>query len=324
MWAKATVLGAGFGLAAGVALYLGWDRVTPEWIALIRVWLDLPLSFIEIVFPAWSVKLRTSIAAFASVAVALMGFLMIGGRRKTVDRLWPEPPDFLDFALFRQDVYSDDPRLAERTLIGRMEELRALMQFAGPASGEVPRWSTLTAPHGIGKTRLALEWLDRLQKQGWDAGFLDTGAVLPDIEGTHFRRNTAIVIDEALRDERLWPKLNALLAPPRRVRILVINQVVIRPPDTLDKATAERIKSAQVGGLRIERLDRAALAAIAPDAATETLDRADGRPLYVLLGPDPAATVARRVAERFEIVALARRLLGTFGLTLGLIPSCHW
>jgi hypothetical protein len=319
-WAKAAVVGTGFGLAAGVALYLGWDRVTPEWINVIEEWLSWPLPFLEIVFPGSSVKVRTAILAFASVAAPI-----IMGHRPLVDRLWPEPPEILDFALFRQDVYPDDPRFAGRAFIGRTDEMRVLMMFAGATGGEAAKWCTLTAPHGIGKTRLAVEWLDRLQKRKWDAGFLDTGASMSDIEKAHFRRNTAIVIDEALRDELLWPKLNALLAARRRVRILVIDQVPIRPPETLAKAMRDRIETAQLGGLRIERLDRDALAAIAPEAETRILDRADGRPLYVLLGPDPAATVARRVAERFEIANDdEEKALLAFAALAGPVENAVW
>lgn len=206
MWAKAAVLATLIGAAVGVALYLAMDQISREWIAVIDQWLDWPLALIKVALPAASVEVTTSTLAFVSVAAALTGFLMVGGRRPLVDRLWPEPPGILNLTLFRQNADPDDPRFAGRTFVGRTEEMRALRRFAGDAGGAVPRWCALTAPHGIGKTRLALEWLDRLQKRGWDAGLLGSGKTLQDIERTHFRRKAAIVIDEALKDKDLWQK----------------------------------------------------------------------------------------------------------------------
>ncbi len=90
-------------------------------------------------------------------------------------------------------------------------------------------WRTVQGVSGIGKTRLALEWLALAQSKKWDVGIVD-----PDdaelLLGWRSRRSTALVIDEA---RTVWSAdLDKALCRLKdgangkyKVRVLVLSQI---------------------------------------------------------------------------------------------------
>ncbi|NBC31115.1 MAG: hypothetical protein GVY13_00385, partial [Alphaproteobacteria bacterium] len=336
VWAKAGAAGITLGIVAGAGVVAFANQMEPAHIESLRIWLAWPLPLIENLFGANpednGLGSPLVLAAFGAATFAIQVTLLLAGgdvigRRPIIDYVWPEPPDILDLKLFRKDVDPDDPQFEGRHFHGRQDELSTLRRFAGLASGDGPIWTTLEGPHGVGKTRLALEWLNQLRTNGWDVGWLDPAADLRSVRNTHFRRKTAVLIDEAARQIAmgLWPKIDLLLQRRCYLRILLIDQTPLTRPGDLDKAVRDRIDAAKSEGVRLEELNKAALREIAPDATDEAVDRADGRPLYVLLGPDPAATIARRVERWWDKAQtdLERRLVA-FAALAGPVPNTEW
>lgn len=100
----------------------------------------------------------------ASLVVPLLRLKLRG--RPIVEHLWPEPPDILDARLVRPGVDATEPYAPDRPFLGREAEIKALMVFAGPATGDGPAVMALTGVEGMGKTRVALAWLARLKALG--------------------------------------------------------------------------------------------------------------------------------------------------------------
>ncbi|PCJ09082.1 MAG: hypothetical protein COB16_05950 [Rhodobacteraceae bacterium] len=100
----------------------------------------------------------TSLSVFA-VSVAPI--------RAIVSQIWAEPPTILDQEITRVNSYPDDPLAETAALVGRDEEMRNLMIFAGQKAGSGATWMALTGAHAVGKSRLANAWLRRLRELGW-------------------------------------------------------------------------------------------------------------------------------------------------------------
>lgn len=275
--------------------YLGWP------VDLVRMIADLAgggALFADI--HAWllgpALPLTAGVVALVKISLALC----IRARgRSLIDYLWPSPPDILDSQLRRKGL---SPLLAEAAgtpFLGREAEMQALQAFADDDPGAAPAFMVLSGNEGMGKTRLGLQWLGHLAGQGWDVGRLEPQATVLDIKRAHFRRRTAIVIDEPAN---LWPVLAALVARQRRrLRILVIDQFVPPRPDSLAHDEAQRLDAAYRGRLRLAPLPLSALASLAPALPPAVLDQTDGRPLYALLGEDPTGEIARRGQKRVDL-----------------------
>jgi hypothetical protein len=130
--------------------------------------------FIDRVVPA-----ATQEMAAAPLIGAALGFFMapFPPVRPLVNLVAPEPPPFLarDIgALIASDkVFVPPPRTG---FLGREADMAALDALL--AEPKVPfRWMVMTGASGIGKTRLALEWLRR--RKGWHAGMLMAAADIP-------------------------------------------------------------------------------------------------------------------------------------------------
>jgi hypothetical protein len=148
-----------------------------------------------------------------------------------IDRIFPDPPTFV-FADLNAEREATMMRLDRSTipLIGRKEELAGLTRlFDKDAAASTFRWQMLSGPSGIGKTRLAIEWLQNAKATGWDYGIID-----PDdselLRGWRARRPTALVIDEARSAwsgelEKAISRLQSGSGKGRPVRVLVIAQI---------------------------------------------------------------------------------------------------
>ncbi len=145
--------------------------------------------------------------------------------RPLVDYVFPAAPDILDPRLERLDTDPIDARAQGMPFVAREEDMRNLLVFAGKRTDEGPAFMVLHGREGVGKTRLGIEWLKRLEENGWDTGILEPQKTVQDIERAIFRRKTAILVDDPGKVTDFWPLLDALLKKGKRIRILLADQV---------------------------------------------------------------------------------------------------
>ncbi len=256
--------------------------------------------------------------------------------RPLVDHLWPSSCHVLNHRLEKVDANADDPYSPSKPLFEREDEFRWLMAFAGPKTSAGAAWTTLEGPEGVGKTHLALTWLRRLRELGWDAGVLEKTVTAFQIEHAAIRRDTAILIDDVLRQDQqeLWHRIDAFLRKrrcfnmhidyfarkPVRLRILLVDQVIFySPEDTdLDRQTIERVENAYREGQHLRRIPDAALRALKPNLSLDQIKEADGRPLYVLTKPSEFGRRAQIRLDRAE--SIGKRVLALAAL-VGPIPQ---
>ena len=292
--AAGAVLGLGLKAAFGtqpVGSFLDRFQLVGELMPQARLWLDAhPAVTGWIAGPVVLGLLFLAIAALPAVRAAL-------------DRLLPDPPPFvrsaLDEARWRDRVISlEGPPLP---FVGRgdsMAEIDALLRADGGPFG----WRVLTGPSGIGKTRLAIEWLERARAKGWDAGLVDRDDFAL-VKIWKARRPTALVVDEARRDwdDRLGELLTALARAGTRlrpVRALVVDQVqpFVEVRSGEDRAM---VKAAEAGpplrlrGLEdVEIIDLCAASAAARVDEGRVVRESGGRPraaLILINAPDAAS-----------------------------------
>ena len=266
---------------------------------------------------AVDVLLGPALPLFTALVVLALTWPLLAMRlvcgRPLVDWLWPAFPAGLDGRLARQagdEADPIDPLNPETPFLGRDEEMNQLRLFAGPKAGTAAILQ-LCGREGIGKTRLAIEWLRFLREHGWDAGLLPPETSPGDLRALHLRRDTAIVIDEAgLRGDDLWPLVDAILRKVKRhrLRILLVDQVPLDLPQDMPRERRTRIgkawqAGAQVCGeerLRLPRLSEETIERLAPDLSPAARRHADGRPLYALLGEHPEEECRRRAERRLK------------------------
>ena len=245
--------------------------------------------------PALPVTVGLTIAV-----VVAFGLLKEFFERATIDRIWPSYPDILDPKLERDNIARYRPLAAGTPFFERDQELEKLVRFAEDFSGPRVTFQFLTGREGVGKTRLALEWLKEMKARGWDAGILDQKAETAEIRSALLRNKTAVLIDEPGRIENFWGILDALLRKRKRVRIVLANQMALRRPNSLDDDARQRIANAQRGTLQLRGMTNDALQKLAPEMSDEQIEEAQGCPLMVLIKPHDFAEVERRVALREE------------------------
>ncbi len=257
----------------------------------------------------------TALAWFLGQALlALLFVLELGGfygffansafGRLLIDFSWPGFPDILDDALHAPPPgYSGPPRLGGEFL-ERGDELSALLRFAGDEPKNGAAWMQINGAEGIGKSRLALEALCKLRERGWDVGLLKTGVTKLDIERSRLRGKTAILIEAPSHNGNSWEILSALMARQgERLRVLIEDQANQVAPASLPPLDGQRIAESDKGAPRLARLSDKAIKTLAPALSARAVAATEGRPLFALLGEDPKAEIARRVAMRLEIDA---------------------
>jgi hypothetical protein len=236
--------------------------------------------------------------AAAPVAGFLLGLAFARSPlgRWALNGLLPDPPPFL-----RSDLSAE----RERTMtlleappppfMGRHAEREALRSFAVESHSSF-LWRAMVGPTGVGKSRLAVEWLQELREAGWDAGVAASDMLAPD--NWRPRRPTAIVLDEAGRDwaAALAPALAQLAAAGRSrapIRVLVVDTV---EPNTENVALAEQreaVRTARADApLVVSGLDKDVFTTLwtvvhGPPRTTEQLkslhEETAGRPRALLL-----------------------------------------
>jgi hypothetical protein len=184
-------------------------------------------------------------------------------------------------------------RLAKLTaFVGREAELARLNAFAQrhTKAGKVT-WQVLCGPHGVGKSRLAREWLLRLKAEGWTVGFLsDT----PDFDAVAAGRTTGptvIVVDDAAQfGDAVWAFIDHASATwgagRHEVRILLLAHADMRP-DGADFARDERVRDARERTWLSDGLNR------------------DGAPLVEVSAPPIAAGFLADDQQRISILRAA-------------------
>lgn len=156
------------------------------------------------------------------VLSALYHDAQIQGLDRKVSALFRELKDDTSALLAARDAAGAEPRLdwpllhgptsSDRAIdalvytsqrygfVGRDAELDLLQRFAGDLSSSGPlgrfSWLLLKGPAGEGKSRLALEFANRLASQGWHAGRMSIDELERfDARGWFPRRPTLIVVD---------------------------------------------------------------------------------------------------------------------------------
>jgi hypothetical protein len=241
-----------------------------------------------------------SVGALVSISIASTINKVKFRERPLVDYIWPPIPEILDPRLEHQAADIVSPFSSAAPFVGRDTEMQTLMLFAGKDSGAGPAFMFLTGAEGIGKTRLGLEWLNKLRRLDWDCGVLKGDTTTADIDKAFFRRKTAILIDNM---SECLPLIDAFAQQRQRIRILVLNQFTPIFENVFDLSVRERIRSVERGELRLTGLTEAELRYLAPTATTKAVTDASGRPLYVLLGENPAYEISRRAARRLSLAA---------------------
>jgi hypothetical protein len=217
--------------------------------------------------------------------------------RAMLDGLLPDPPYFArsDTKLerLRTMVLLEKKNGEASDFVGRDVEKADLVEFAR-VPGDRFLWRAVTGPSGIGKSRLAVEWLDAMSREGWDVGVVDRWTN-PMVRKWRARRRTALVIDEA---GRLWGAdlgraVAALYDGSRSnapVRLLIIDQIEPAADRIVDPEIRQRVRDARYDEtLALRGLGNEAVAALwREDGAHElNLSRVQaetgGRPRAVIL-----------------------------------------
>ncbi len=255
------VAGAAFGLA------LQWWFGPP--VALARAWLELSLAAQKSAAPFLNPWVSV---ALTYISGPILGFGLGSVIAKSPPGRWflqrviPDPPSFVrtDLSAEREAAMNLMERKHAPDMLGRGEESAALLSFAREP-GTPFRWRAVIGPTGIGKTRLAIEWLAALRADGWDIGLIDPPNH-PIAENWRPRKRTAFIIDEAERSwggDRLGELLGALAnaARPRApIRVLVLDQTEPSRSLTSNGAVRDEIMAGRDDALLLGGIDSDALA----------------------------------------------------------------
>lgn len=271
----------------------------------------------------------SKIAAFTNIAVGLLASLLSfefanSLVTKALDKLAPGFPVFLSAKLSDARASPLSPFAPGQVFVGREEELRFLRRFAG---GQAPLlWCCVAGASGMGKTRLAIKWLEALRgsRRKWDAGFLTENVT---VAGWRPRRPTAIIVDEPADLDTFWSLIRVLDQDVSKyrhpVRVVLLSSCPVESPlppaDPALKDMAEALRACDVeaqasGALVLQSLSPDHMVAIARGAGHESIaDDAAGRPVFGKLGTEPWAELERYGASMIET---SFKHFGTDGIRL--------
>ncbi|HEV2816331.1 MAG TPA: hypothetical protein VGW40_03795 [Allosphingosinicella sp.] len=254
------------------------------------------------------------VAGPGALFILVLGVSRLPPFRTALAWLISDPPGFVsgDLEALRQRTMTNLERTA-LPFAGRRPEratLRAMLTL--PDDREPFQWAFLLGVSGIGKSRLAIEWLAEARLLGWDVGFLDHS--LQDrlrLASWRPRRPTALVIDDARTywDRDLAKALFTLSKSATKrwpVRVLVVDQVT--PPVHLaDAEEREPVRRAQLPTIRLAGLDLDEVAEMFARAAsdaevTRLLTESAGRPraAIILSNLPDAANYAEALSDWAE------------------------
>jgi len=119
--------------------------------------------------------------------------------QRFLNRFFPDPPSFVlsDLGARRRDrMIGLD--IEPPPFVGRIRDLGELERFRDQTK-EKFAWLTMIGTSGVGKSRLAIEWLESSRGANWDVGIVDPvdRDLLRDWKP---RKPTALVIEEAVSD----------------------------------------------------------------------------------------------------------------------------
>jgi hypothetical protein len=195
----------------------------------------------------------------------------------SLSRTWPLSPILRAVARGRPSFLRPPERVMEPLLLqlgitralaffGRSREMAELDAFAEQPGRFL--WWSMHGPGGVGKTRLAAEWmLRRSAAKRLDVGFLDRSATTSAaIQAFRPRRDTLIVVDEALLfTPELWNYLATVADGARqfrhKVRVLLIDWTPLAdPPDfvlsEMESLVAEALMATRHYQAVVEPIDR--------------------------------------------------------------------
>jgi hypothetical protein len=195
-----SVLGAilGFDLTEIATEIRGGIVAALNWIGVLA-WLN------KVAFPALVNTLGIDLAMVRRIlANAVVGIAFGGGLNwlfngiGLFDRFFPDPPSFVfcDLARERAETLLEIELGTPPTLVGRDSEMQVLSAMLALPARERLMVQVITGPTGIGKSRLAIEWLAQAEAEKWDFGVIDPTR-LDRIKSWKARRRTALVLDEA-------------------------------------------------------------------------------------------------------------------------------
>lgn len=243
-----------------------------------------------------------AMSAGVSIAPLFFGLMYMRIQGKSLaEWLPPVAPLILDSVLQNPRANVLSALSGSTEFVGRDQELDYLLERTSAANIRTG-YFILSGSEGLGKSRLALEWGKCLSASGWDVGQLELSTSAIDIKQEHFRKKTAVIIDDAGSRSDLWPIVYQLLKhPSQKIVVLLVDQFVPSIPVVLEDDAVDCLTDGCLGRLRLDPLSDDDLREIASEVADEVLTIAHGRPLFVMLGNDPQKELSRRAAKKLEM-----------------------
>jgi hypothetical protein len=229
------------------------------------IWLDYrPFAALGNLCQTWILALNIDVRGLAAhgpslqwvadliVAPCLSAILMLGisdlwPTRRLIDLAFPDPPAFVQTDL--ENLRRMSTVLVQGSvtkLVGREAERAELLALLDVGHGAASfQWRFLLGTSGIGKSRLALDWLEQARLRGWDIGVLDP-CDLALISNWHPRRPTALVMEEPCT--RWQPHVADIISEiatrstvRKPLRMLVVDQI---SPRIASQAAVEQMLQA--------------------------------------------------------------------------------
>lgn len=182
-------------------------------------------------------------------------------------------------------------------------------------SCEDNRYVTISAEPGLGKTRFGIELMRLVRESGWDAGFCRSDATTEALSQFKFRRKTLVFIDDGDKRHNLWQLVAALLDREPTVVVVIAGQCLSKPPVFKKGHLSNLISFRLLHECSLQKLPYKALAAIAPGASIDDLQRCDGNPGALLYLGDPDTDI-RFHAKQVHVLARYMNALDLLSLSV--------